>query len=152
MFPLRCNHDVLKGFWQEQWLITYSQTAVSAVWLELWCMMVDVVRKSSFFSHQSAWSFCPQWNHCCIYKDYFETCGLCIVLKLNVLLDVKVVGECWLFFIENAVVAVFLFCLLFYIFYRQINKWIVKLKHWKGNKRNQQLLSRISRCFFPQLK
>lgn len=28
-----CNHYVLKCFWQEQWLITYGQTAASAVWL-----------------------------------------------------------------------------------------------------------------------
>lgn len=66
------------------------------------------------------------------------------------------VGKCWLkslLVIENAVVPVF--CLLFLIFYRQINKYIVKLKHWKG-KQNKSTASqqniRIQTVFSLQLK
>lgn len=62
---LGCNHGV---FWQEQWLITYSQTAASAVWL----IVVHDGRCSQeelLCPHQ--WSSCPRWTHRCIYKDYF---------------------------------------------------------------------------------
>lgn len=42
-----CNHNVLECFWQEQWLITAKQLRWQ---YDLsWCMMVDVVRKSSCF-------------------------------------------------------------------------------------------------------
>lgn len=70
-----CYHlDVIMMFWSvsdrsSDWLHTAKQ--LRRQYDSLWCMMVDVVRKEFLFSHQSAWSFCPQWTHCCIYKDYF---------------------------------------------------------------------------------
>lgn len=116
------------------WLHTAKQLCWQYDW---WCMMVDVVMKSSCF-HASP-------HGVSVLSGLIALCTK-IIFKL---LDVKVVWECWLksFFIENAVVAVMFFCLLFK--FLQTNKQIVKLKHWKRKKINQQPLSRISRlCFF----
>lgn len=70
--------------WQEQWLITNSQSAASSVWL---IELHDVIRRSSCFQH-----FRPQWTHNSIYKNQLNFS----FLKLKVLLDVKMVRECWL--------------------------------------------------------
>lgn len=138
-------------FWQEQWSITYSQTAVSAVWL----VVVHDGRCSQeefpFFNTSPHWSlFCPQWTHCCIYKDYFWTCCLCILLKLNVLLDVKVDWECWLKSFLWLLLKMLFYC--FIVFFLQTNKQIncqVKTLERKTNKINSLLAEdQNADCFF----